>query len=78
MFSTSTPYFCQQNAGFLAIAFHIYSTPSDTSTDFALFLTMMMQKLCQNEFRPTLWHISYDRLKDDKLVGSYGLGLVAV
>jgi len=53
------PYFCQQNTGTLAVAFHIYTAPFDASTDLALFLIILMQKLCQNGFAPLLQRISY-------------------
>jgi hypothetical protein len=59
VFSTTAPHFCQRNVSFLAIAFHIYTAPFDTSTDFALFLIILMQKLRQNGFGPTLQCISY-------------------
>ena len=59
IFSTTAPHFCQQNVGFLAIAFHIYSAPFAASTDFALFLIILMRKLHGNGFEPTLQHISY-------------------
>jgi hypothetical protein len=51
--------FCKQYTGFLAVTFHIYTTPFKASTDFALFLIILMQKLRQNGFGPLLRHISY-------------------
>jgi hypothetical protein len=59
IFFAAVPRFCQQNAGFLAVAFHIYTTTTNTSTDFALFLILTMQKLHLNGFGPLLQHISY-------------------
>jgi hypothetical protein len=59
IFSTAMPRFCQQNAGFLAVAFHIYTTTTNASTDFALFLILTMQKLRLNGFGPLLRRISY-------------------
>jgi hypothetical protein len=53
------PYFCQQNTDFLAVAFHIYTTTTHPSTDCALFLIILKQKLCLNRLGPLLHHISY-------------------
>jgi hypothetical protein len=54
IFTAAAPHFCKQNVGFLAIAFHIYTTPFDALTDVTLFLIILMQNLCQNRFGPTL------------------------
>ena len=51
--------FCERYTGLLAVAFHIYTTPFNASTDFALFLIILMQKLSLNGFEPLLQHISY-------------------
>jgi hypothetical protein len=59
IFSAAAPRFCQQNAGLLAVAFHIYTTTTNASTDFALFLILTMQKLRLNGFGPLLRRISY-------------------
>src|SRR5882724_9838065 len=59
IFSATAPHFCQQNSGLLVVAFHIYTTSADASTDFALFLITLIQKLHQNEFEPLLQCISY-------------------
>src|SRR5258705_4865026 len=59
IFSAAAPHFCQQNSGLLAVAFHIYTTSVDASTDFALFLITFMQKLRRSEFEPLLQRISY-------------------
>ena len=59
IFSSFAPHFCQLNTGFLAIAFHIHTAPTDASTDFALFLIILKQKLYQNGFQPFLRRISY-------------------
>jgi len=53
------PHFFQQNSGFLAVIFHIYTSRLHASTDFALFLIVLMQKLRLNGFGPSLRHISY-------------------
>ena len=53
------PHFCLRNFGFLAVSFHIYACPADASTDFALFLIVLMWKLRQNGFGPVLRSISY-------------------
>jgi hypothetical protein len=59
IFSAAAPHFCHQNAGALAVTFHIYTTAVDASTDFALFLIILMQKLRLNGFGPLLQRISY-------------------
>lgn len=59
IFSATAPHFCQQNSSLLAVAFHIYTTSADASTNFTLFLITLMQKLRQNEFEPLLQRISY-------------------
>ena len=52
-------HFCKQYTGFLAVTFHIYTTPFKASTDFVLFIIILMQKLYQNGFGSLLRHISY-------------------
>jgi len=59
IFSSFAPRLCQLNTGFLAVAFHIYTAPTEASTDFALFLIILMQKLDWNRFQPFLRRISY-------------------
>ena len=59
IFSSFAPRFCQLNTGLLAVAFHIYTAPTEASTDFALFLIILMQKLHRNGFQPFLRRISY-------------------
>ena len=85
IFSSFAPHFCQLNTGFLAIAFHIHTKPTEAH----FFLIISKQKLHQPflqcisyAFSPhTIFGLAvfagnvnewYGCLKDNGLVGSYG------